>query len=446
MKKRLIYSALLVTGIVTMSSCGDDKSSAPQQAAAGQTQASESDAGADAAQEAAAVQPPTQEEITALFTERFSNLPFLKVEGAEVQSTPRGDGGLQLTVKLTLNVAENLYSKQQSPAEFSEGRKVVQAIHNDAVRPDSAYLLNMGAESSMLTEQDKLPKSLPDNLQQMYTELVNLSESYCYAQKYAADTKFDIEYNLDAVKNADKWEFSNIVEKEDLITPLTYMTPQSALPEGAPVITDEFVRNRNEEIKNKAEAFITATEEYLKSREEPLRAELVTRQAVQAEEVRKAEEAAKAEAERAAEQQNWNDFCISTFAADSKFSGEWTRDSRFGELTLKVDNATIFENAIHFYGTIYDTKLPQASISISGRCSMVRDENGVSKVDVTLYDGAYDPDEPTAEVYDAADGRLILTVGKDGVLSGVMTCASWAEAPERSFAVRLTLQPKKKND
>ena len=110
MKKRLIYSALLVTGIVTMSSCGDDKSSAPQQAAAGQTQASESDAGADAAQEAAAVQPPTQEEITALFTERFSNLPFLKVEGAEVQSTPRGDGGLQLTVKLTLNVAENLYS------------------------------------------------------------------------------------------------------------------------------------------------------------------------------------------------------------------------------------------------------------------------------------------------------------------------------------------------
>ena len=48
MKKRLIYSALLVTGIVTMSSCGDDKSSAPQQAAAGQTQASESDAGADA--------------------------------------------------------------------------------------------------------------------------------------------------------------------------------------------------------------------------------------------------------------------------------------------------------------------------------------------------------------------------------------------------------------
>ena len=77
---------------------------------------------------------------------------------------------------------------------------------------------------------------------------------------------------------------------------------------------------------------------------------------------------------------------------------------------------------------------------------MVRDENGVSKVDVTLYDGAYDPDEPTAEVYDAADGRLILTVSKDGVLSGVMTCASWTETPERSFAVRLTLQPKKKDE
>ena len=71
---------------------------------------------------------------------------------------------------------------------------------------------------------------------------------------------------------------------------------------------------------------------------------------------------------------------------------------------------------------------------------MVREEDGSSKVDVTLYDGAYDPDEPTAEVYDAADGRLILTVNEQGHLSGVMSCASWTETPERNFAVRLTIQ------
>lgn len=442
MKKPLIYSALLATSVVGLVSCDDSKSTPAQPAQPQQTAAAEP----EQATEPETPPTPTAEDVSKLFTEKFSSIPFIKINAVDLECTPRGDGSHQLTAKLTLSVTENLYNKVQSPNEFKEGRKVVQNIHNDAVRPDSAYLLNMGAESSLLTEQDKQPKALPENLQQMYTELVNISESYCYAKTRSEGELITIEYSLDATGNAGKWEFANVVEKEDVIAPLSYMTPQSSLPEGAPILTQEFSDARNTEIKTKADAFIAAVETYLISREEPLRQELVARQARQAEEARKAEEVAKAESERTAAQKQWNDFCIASFATDMKFCGEWTRDGRFGELTLKVDKATIFENSIHFYGCLYDTKLPQASISISGRCSMVREENGTSKVDVTLYDGAYDPDEPTAEVYDAADGRLILTVDDKGVLSGVMTCASWSDTPERSFTIRLTAKPEEKKD
>lgn len=437
MKKPLIYSALLATSVVGLISCDDSKNTSAQPAQPQQTAAADAE---QVAEPNPAEQPPSVEEVTELFTQKLSHLAFIKLDKVELESTPRGNGGHQLTAKVTISVSENLYTKQQSPDEFKEGRKVVQNIHNDAVRPDSAYLLNMGAESSVLTEQDKQPKALPENLQQMYNELVNLSESYCYAQTRAAGELITIEFSLDAMYNAGKWEFSNVVEKEDLIAPLAYMTPESSLPEGAPILTQDFANARNADIKAKADAFISAVETYLISREEPLRQELVARQARQAEEARKAEEAAKAESERTAAQKQWHDFCIASFSENKKFSGEWTRDGRFGELTLKVEKATVFENAIHFYGILYDTKLPQASISISGRCNMVREEDGSSKVDVTLYDGAYDPDEPTAEVYDAADGRLILTVNEQGQLSGVMSCASWTETPERNFAVRLTIQ------
>ena len=156
-----------------------------------------------------------------------------------------------------------------------------------------------------------------------------------------------------------------------------------------------------------------------------------------------AERLAREEAQRIAENENiltqkaWVDFCTANFVAGNEFSGEWTRDGQFGPLTLKIENATVFENAIHFYGFLYDTKLPQASISIAGRCSMVREEDGSSKVDVKLYDGAYDPDEPTAEVYDAEDGCLTLKLSKYGELIGIMTRASWTETSEKKFALHL---------
>ena len=77
-------------------------------------------------------------------------------------------------------------------------------------------------------------------------------------------------------------------------------------------------------------------------------------------------------------------------------------------------------------------------MKISGRTALTRDEDGTCKVNVTLYEGAYDPDEPTAEVYDAADGRLLLTFDKNGNLKGIMTCASWLENPKRNFELNFS--------
>ena len=154
------------------------------------------------------------------------------------------------------------------------------------------------------------------------------------------------------------------------------------------------------------------------------------------------EKSGKSDKEKTVAQKKWMDLCVASFAEGSKFCGEWSRDGRFGELTLKINRATVYENSIHFYGELYDTKLPKACISFSGRCSKNREENGTSQVVVTLYDGAYDPDEPTAEVYDAADGRLILEFSEHGKLKGIMTCASWTETPERNFSVRLAIQKK----
>ena len=146
-------------------------------------------------------------------------------------------------------------------------------------------------------------------------------------------------------------------------------------------------------------------------------------------------------AEEAAAKKEWSDFCIKHFSPGCKFTGEWTRDERFGELTLQINDATLHENAVQFHGALYDTKLPQASIYITGRCSVTREEDGSSKVNVILYDGQYDPDEPTAEVYDAADGRLILNFDKNGNLHGVMTRSSWIENPKMNFTLHFKPQP-----
>ena len=122
MKKPLIYSALLATSVVGLISCDDSKNTSAQPAQPQQTAAADAE---QVAEPNPAEQPPSVEEVTELFTQKLSHLAFIKLDKVELESTPRGNGGHQLTAKVTISVSENLYTKQQSPDEFKEGRKVV---------------------------------------------------------------------------------------------------------------------------------------------------------------------------------------------------------------------------------------------------------------------------------------------------------------------------------
>ena len=79
-----------------------------------------------------------------------------------------------------------------------------------------------------------------------------------------------------------------------------------------------------------------------------------------------------------------------------------------------------------------------------GRCELTPKEDGSVQVDIAIYDGQYDPDQPTAEVYDAKDGMLSLQLSKDGKLTGIMSCTSWSANPEKAFKINMV--PKAKEE
>lgn len=435
MKTQLIHLALTATAVAVMTSCDENATPTTNVAPLSTDSATSSSADVQTTEDETVLPAITPDEVSVAFAPRIAGQKYLTQEGIEFESTPKANGDLQVKARVSLKITENLYSRSEAPAEFREARKVVLALHQSVEKPDSSYLLDLGAETALITDEDRKVKPLPENLEQIYNDLVNLSESYCLKPDRNADTAFVLDLTMDAHWSEGQWNITNIVEMEDVLTPLSFLTPASSLEEGAPVLTQEFIAARLAEIAAKADEFKTAAEEYHKNRENSVRTMLVERQAVQQEEARKADEAAQKAAADAAAKQEWSDFCVKHFSTGCKFAGEWTRDERFGELTIQIDQASLHENAIHFYGVVYDTKLPQAKIKLSGRCSLNREEEGTSKVNVTLYDGAYDPDEPTAEVYDAADGRLMLNIDKNGNLHGIMTCASWVENPKKNFTL-----------
>jgi hypothetical protein len=231
----------------------------------------------------------------------------------------------------------------------------------------------------------------------------------------------------------------SIVVDNAALLALNEYTAQSALPQDAPVLSPEFEESRKALIREKVAAFNQLAEPYIKGREEAARATLTEHQARAEEEARRITE--QAAAQEAARQESINSF-VQILTDNKRFAGEWTRDNRFGEISLNIEQAKKFDNAIQFIGTIYDTKLPEASLDIAGRCELNPAEDGTTQVDISIYDGQYDPDQPTAEVYDAKDGMLSLRLSKDGKLSGIMSCTSWANSPEKAFKINMTPRAK----
>lgn len=441
MKTQLYQVAVAASAIAALTSCDDNDLFAPQDPNAAATNAAATPGNIQTTADEYALPPITPEEVSIEFTPRISELKFLKQEGIEINAEPRANGNLRVTAKVKLTITEDLYSRNEAPAEFAEARKVVLELYQSVERPDSSYLLELGAETALITDEDRQIKSLPESMQQLYNEMEDLSKSFCYKLAHQKGTSIEVELTMDATWSEGKWNITNLIQTDDVLAPLSFLAPASSLTADAPILTQEFIAARLAAIAAKADEFKTAAEEYHKTREDDARALLTARRAHKLEENLKREEEEQKAAQEAAAKKEWSDFCIKHFSPGCKFTGEWTRDERFGELTIQINDATLHENAVQFHGALYDTKLPQASIYITGRCSVTREEDGSSKVNVILYDGQYDPDEPTAEVYDAADGRLILNFDKNGNLHGVMTRSSWIENPKMNFTLHFKPQP-----
>ncbi len=434
--KRLIIQTLALTATATMlTSCFDE---IKQVVSGEETPAAEQPAAEPTVP--AAPTEPSNEDITRMLMEQLSGCEIANA-GQLTCSTPtrNTDNSISMGASIKMVVKEDLYAKDTAPAAFNKEREAVNEAANAAMKPESVYLFQVGATTDLITDADRRAKPLPENLQAPLNEMRELAEAPIYRKVVNAGDEVEASATFTATYADGAWQFSNIVVDNAALLALSDYTAQSALPQDAPILTPEFEESRKATIREKVAAFNQQAEPYIKGREEAARATLTQHQA-------RAEEEARRMTEQAAAQEAARQECIQGYvqalADDKLFAGEWTRDKRFGEISLHIEQAKQFENAIQFIGTIYDTKLPEASLDIAGRCDLTPKEDGTTQLDITIYDGQYDPDQPTAEVYDAKDGMLSLKLSKDGKLTGIMSCTSWANNPEKAFQINMAPKAK----
>ncbi len=345
-----------------------------------------------------------------------------------------------MDISLGLTVKEDLFTREDAPAVLNNERMASNESINRAMTPEAVYLMQVGAPTDMLTEADRAARPLPEELQKQAHALRDYAETPLYRALAPAGQELKLSGTLKATPKAEGgWDFSELVLDKSPLSPLEAGVARSALPPGAPIVTPDIEESRKAELRNMIAAFNTAAEPYIKGREDAARTRLAEHRARQEEELKRAAEQAEAEAKV---RQEWEERCARFIAEDKQFSGEWTRDSRFGELTLRIARTTRHDNAIHFIGTIYDTKLPAAKLDIAGRCDLSQ-TGDKAQVDINIYDGQYDPDQPTAEVYDADDSLMVLKLSPEGTLEGIMSCLSWKDAPEKAFKITLSASKEK---
>ena len=436
MKRLLIQTAVLTASTTLLTSCFDELK---------QVFGDEPVPAEPTIEEPAAPAVPTQpsnEEISRMLIEQLSGCDAANA-GMLTCTEPvkNADSSVSMSATLKMVVKEDMYTREMAPAAFNKEREALNEAANTAMKPESVYLFQVGATTDLITDADRAAKPLPEHLQAPLNELKELADSSVYRKVMNTGDEVETSASFTATYVDGAWQFSNIVVDNAALLALNDYTAQSALPQHAAVLTPEFEETRKAVIREKVAAFIQLADPYIKSREEAARATLTEHQARAEEDARRITE--QAAAEEAARQE-----CLKVFSElltdDKLFAGEWTRDKAFGELSLHIATARRLDNAVQFAGTIFDTTLPEASLNIMGRCELTPKEDGTVQVDIAIYEGQYDPDQPTAEVYDAKDGMLSLQLSKDGKLVGIMSCTSWAANPEKAF--KITMSPKAKEE
>lgn len=428
MKKKLIAAALCVGGLVT--ACKDD---APEQTPKDTPQQVE-------AVEEKAGDQPDQAVVRAHLLPLLAAYPATKLGEVKTDATPSEQGVVNLVARVQVRVEEDMYTRESAPDIFDEERKAANDAINRAMLPEAHYLLLAGAETSVIRDQDRQAKPLPEELQKMADELKSLAESPVYHLKAPANTTVELPATMQARKQGSSWV---IYDMHFDTAPLQYLLdalPEGALPQGASIVNEGFEDQQRAKIRDKVRAFREAAQPYIDSREEAARKRAL-------EEQTRREESEKAAAEQAAadtaRKEAWELACTSFLRDGSSFSGEWKRGNDFGKFTLRIARGQAVGEALQFIGTLADPDIPQAEVQVVGRCEMPPAPQEPVSMVVHLHHGRYNPDTATAEVFDAADGMLELQLAADGVLSGVMTCESWQNTPEKNFDLHMNFSPKK---
>ena len=431
----------MATTLVALPSCYEEdpatKPAEQQQA----TQQPEPQPEPQPAPEPAKPAEPTVETVAPAVQAQLADFGFATPGELAIELTPNPDESFTVTINLPVTIKENLFTSQNAPEHFNEERKAINENAAAAMLPEAHYLMQVGAPTDFITDADRAATPLPEKLQALANELKDLSESAVYVVTTPADTTVTLTGSLKAKMNNGNWDITDIVLDTSALIEMASRTPESALPQGAAVMTADFEQNQKNLIAEKIAAFNAEAAPYIQGREDAARARMVEAQTRREEEARKAEEQAQA---AAAEKEAWLNSITTAIAEGKLYSGEWTRDNRFGTISIQIDATVKFEDSIQFIGKLYDTKLPEACMDIDGRCPLSKNEDGSARIDINIFDGQYDPDQPTAEVFDAKDGVLILNLTQDGKINGDMTCESWKETPDKAFKISLTpAEPKK---
>ncbi len=390
--------------------------------------------------------PPEQPDVPGMQEVRVHLLPLLadftmvKLGEVQMDTEVQDDATVLVTGRAMLRVEENLYMAEEAPAVFNEQRKEINAAMNRAMLPESNYLLQAGALVEDITDEDRRVKPLPEELRKQADEIKALAECTLYRMITPAQTGVEIPLSMRAMKQGGQWVFSDTNFDTTPLRSLLPLMPEGTLPRDASIVTDGFEAKRREEIRNKIESFNEAAKPYIDGREQAARERILQAQARREEETRAR---AQEEAARAARREQWGKDCDEFFYDAAVYEGEWKRADDFGRLTLRIARGQKFPDGLQFIGTLSDTELPQAEVQVVGRFSAPAQPGDPVTCVVHLYNGRYDPDIATAEVFDAQDGLLRLSMTEAGMLSGEMTCESWAQRPEKVISVTLKLAPKR---
>ena len=400
-----------------------------------------------------APQVPAASVYPAIGTDAVQNAVLEKLDVGAVASfrdctVPVGDASspaYEADVVVNLVLADDVFAEQPAPAFLNDDRKAINVLANRAMTPESVYMLQVGAPEDLITEEQRKNCPLPENLATLCDELKQLSESPVYVAAGKKGDTVSLVAHVSGVYDevSKKWNVTDVTLPEEKLAALRGLVPVTERKEGVRELTPEVQEELRTTLQGKVAAFSAAAEEYIRGREARARETWVAEQARREEQsLAAAAAAAELEAQRAAARKT----CEEALTAGNVFNGEWRRGNRFGELSIQVDGAKLMDDAVQFYGKLYDTKLPVAKMDIEGRCSLSKSDQGYP-IDITIYDGRYDPDQPTAEVFDSAtgDGSLILHLTPEGKISGIMTCTSWKDTPEKNFTISFSRGSKEEN-